>query len=175
MSKAEDLANFISIERQMDIESEFYEEVTKAEFDAWYAKSGTKKQASKAGFTIYDQENMARYYLISKKKAMKGGMTKQAMLAYRLMWYSKGSTVYVMKDGSGALVRMTYEHTPQTFRNSNYVEMFGDTKEERSYVLGSGRKSRLDKLILNSIHKWADAKNINVRMIALTHGKGNDQ
>lgn len=168
MGRAEQLAELMAMERRIQIEQEFYEEVTEKEYNAWYAKNGGRKQAGKAGFSVYDGE-MFRYYMISKAKRAKGGMTKQAVLAHRLMRFSKGSNVVVTDEGKQALVRMVYENMPYEYKKTTFAEVYGDTDEERHYVLKSGRMSKLDKLIISSIKRWGDTYGIRILTISSTY------
>ena len=177
------LTDTIVLERQLEVDEEFYRDVTERTYDKWfvepYGKSGKPRltEGKHGGYMDVYSGPKPRYRMLkrkyySMKRVNKGGrvyyvpvkssMERSAQLADKLMRISTKYNVDVTKESPSAVtIRMTYDKPIPDYGKAS---AFYDRIDAGNLVLSSsrrgGRYSPVDRLIRRAIQKWAATNQI---------------
>lgn len=184
------LAKYILQERRKEIESEFYTEVTKKEFDYWFESHGGSKpkldMAKHGGYVVREEGADETRYMMLKRSKYTGhtvgrvrprfvpnrkSMSDSVRLANKLMNYGKQDAIKVYKNGKETKVSILYYSYPAEYKGT-FVSMSGDTAEERRYEFKQGNIPYPDKMVIRAILRWANDNGLLVHVTSTYKGDG---
>lgn len=170
VSLEERLGEIIADERAGQITDEFYEEVTKKDFDYYYSSATGQKPMLEVGKHGGFESN-GKYYMINRKKirpiagkkfSLKQELSRQTRLAYKLMSMGFDQKTIVTKQGKQVVIHLGYSRYVPSDYKMMYVDWAGQNADAPHSVMKQGRMSSLDKLLVKSIKRWAQEEGLGI-------------
>lgn len=172
-AQIQSLAYEIAEQRAVELEYEFYQEVTYATFHKWFeVTAGHKRPYFKRGVYFRD----GKYFMIRRSKVpfKKVGKNhfqpsrqeyyRQYDLAEKLMDMGIASQKIITKNGDTLTMKLGYSDKVPNEYKGFYLEYEGQTPQERHYVMKNGKMSSLDKLLIHAIHEWAHKEGLRINI-----------
>lgn len=168
-----DLALEIAEQRALELEDEFYQEVTRATFQKWFEDSSGQKgpYLKKGAYFRGEKYFMLRRSKAPYKKSSKGKYKpyrkeyyRQYALAEKLMNMGVDSQRVITKDGKTVKLKLGYSgNVPKEYRGS-YAEYEEQDAQGGHYIVKNGKMSSLDRLIVRAAHEWADRQGLRINI-----------